>query len=111
MGSMRLLGTILPPLLKIFGKVFVGCILTSSSALADVDGERAVLARLAHELVSLDPLIRTAESHADPNARVHFRYDWLRQDLERVRRGIQDHIDAPRAEPRSFPPLRGNYRQ
>ena len=53
----------------------------------------------------------SAESQANRDARVRFRYDWLRQDLERVRLGIQEHINAPRAQPRSFPPLRGDYRR
>ena len=78
---------------------------------ADAEGERAALARVIHELLALDPLVRSAESQANPDARVRFRYDWLRQDLERVRLGIQEHINAPRAQPRSFPPLRGDYRR
>jgi len=80
-------------------------------ALADSDAERESLARLMHELQTLEPLIRSAESQANPDARVRFRYDWLRQDLARVRLGVQEHIDAPRAEPRTFPPLRGDYRR
>ena len=82
-----------------------------SLALADADAEREALARLTHEIEALEPLIRSAESQANPDARVRFRYDWLRQDLARVRLGIQEHIDAPRAEPRTFPPLRGDYRR
>ena len=71
----------------------------------------ALLARISHELVALDPLLREGESQANPDARVRFRYDWLRQDLARVRLGIEAHINAPRAEPRTFPPLRGDYRR
>ena len=80
-------------------------------AIADADGERETLARLAHEIETLAPLVTRAEAQADPDARIHFRYDWLRQDLERVRAGIQAHIDAPRAEPRQVEPLRGDYRR
>lgn len=78
---------------------------------ADADGERAALARITHELQALEPLIAEATAQANPAARVRFHYDWLRQDLERIRLGIQEHIDAPRSEPRSFPPLRGDYRR
>jgi len=78
---------------------------------ADPDAEREALARLIHELQALESLIETAESQALPDTRIRFRYDWLRRDLRRVRDGIQDHIDAPRNEPRRFPPLRGDYRQ
>ncbi len=81
------------------------------AAFADADAERGALARVTHELEALEPLIRTAESQANPDARIRFRYDWLRQDLARMRLGIQEHIDAPRAEPRTFPPLRGDYRR
>lgn len=80
-------------------------------ALADPDAERATLARLLHEIALLEPLIASSEAEANPDARIHFQYDWLRQDLERVRAGIQAHLDAPRNEPRLVPPLRGDYRQ
>ncbi len=81
------------------------------ASLADADGERAMLARLLHEITLLEPLITRSEAEADPDARIHFQYDWLRQDLERVLSGIQAHLDAPRNEPRPVPPLRGDYRQ
>ncbi len=80
-------------------------------SLADTDGERAMLARITHELVAIEPLIEKARSQADPDARIKFNYDWLRQDLKQVRLGIEAHIDAPRSQPRTFPPLRGDYRR
>jgi len=80
-------------------------------AIADADGERESLARIAHELEAIQPLITEAASQANPDARIQFQYDWLRQDLNRIRRGIETHLDAPRAEPRIFPPLRGDYRR
>jgi len=85
--------------------------LPANQAVADMGGEREALARLAHEIKTLTPLVREAESQAEPNARIRFRYDWLRQDLERVRSGIEAHIKAPRAEPRKVEPLRGDYRR
>ena len=84
---------------------------SSSLVAADADAEREALARLIHEINALAPLIATAESQAEPDARIRLRYDWLRQDLAQIRAGIQEHIDAPRTEPRTFPPLRGDYRQ
>ena len=78
---------------------------------ADGDGERETLARLVHELESLEPLIVEASRAADPDARVRFQYDWLRQDLATIRRGVEAHLEAPRAEPRPVPPLRGDYRR
>jgi RAQPRD family integrative conjugative element protein len=91
--------------------VLLGTALPAPFAAADADGEREVLARISHELEATEPLIAEAESQANPDARIRFQYDWLRQDFERIRLGIQEHIDAPRAEPRSFPPLRGDYRR
>lgn len=81
------------------------------AAMADADGERAALARIVHELKVIEPLIREAEAQARADASIRMRYDWLRQDLSRIRQGIQAHIDVPRVEPRTFPPLRGDYRQ
>jgi len=89
----------------------LGTMLPVQFAAADADAEREVLARISHELEATEPLIAEAESQANPDARIRFQYDWLRQDIERIRLGIQEHIDAPRAEPRTFPPLRGDYRR
>ena len=80
-------------------------------AAADADAEQAALARITHELEAIEPLIAEAASQANPDARIQFQYDWLRQDLNRIRRGIEEHIDAPRSEPRTFTPLRGDYRR
>ena len=85
--------------------------LTSVTALADSDGERDVLARLIHELEALAPLIDAASVQAESDTRIRFQYDWLRQDLTRIRTGIAEHINAPRAEPRKVPPLKGDYRR
>jgi len=89
----------------------VALLLAAQIGRADGDAERETLARLIHELEAAGALIDTAEGQANPDARIRFRYDWLRQDLKRVRQGIEAHIDAPRVEPRRFPPLRGDYRR
>lgn len=85
--------------------------LQSPLGLADADAEREALARIIHELELLEPLLAEAKTAADPDVRIHFHYEWLKKDLERVRQGIQEHIDAPRAEPRKVVPLRGDYRR
>ena len=78
---------------------------------ADADGERESLARITHELQAIETLIAEAVSQANTDARIRFQYDWLRQDLIKIQQGLQAHIDAPRSEPRTFPPLRGDYRR
>ena len=88
-----------------------GILLPVQFAIADTDGERAALARIVQELQSLEPLIVESASQANLDARIRFQYDWLRQDLYRIHLGIQEHIDAPRSEPRTFSPLRGDYRR
>jgi len=85
--------------------------LASPLAHGDAEAERESLARIIHELEVLEPLLAEAEAAADPDARIRFRYDWLKKDLERIRQGIQEHIDAPRGEPRAVAPLRGDYRR
>ena len=81
------------------------------AAFADADAEREALAKIIHEISALETLINRAEANADRDSRIRFRYDWLRQDLKQIKDGIQSHIDSPRAQPRSFPPLRGDYRR
>jgi len=94
--------------------LFLGLLSTAlpvQFAVADTNGERAALARITHELQAIEPLITEAASQANQDARIRFQYDWLQQDLDRIRRGIQAHIDTPRAESRTFRPLRGDYRR
>lgn len=81
------------------------------AAFADAEAEREALVKIIHELNILELLIKHAEANAEEDSRIRFRYDWLRQDLKQIRDGIQSHIDSPRAQPRSFPPLRGDYRR
>ncbi|MGH2670050.1 MAG: RAQPRD family integrative conjugative element protein [bacterium] len=78
---------------------------------ADQASEREQLARLAHELEALQPLIDAAEAQADYPARIRFQYPWLRQDLDKVRQGILEHLQAPQGEPRRIAPLAGDYRR
>jgi RAQPRD family integrative conjugative element protein len=44
-------------------------------------------------------------------ARVEVYYPWFKQDLEYIKLGIREHIEIPRSEPRSFSPLKGDYRR
>ncbi len=82
----------------------------SSFALADADGERVALSKIVHELDALKPLITEAKSQSNPDERIQFQYDWLVLDLHRIKSGIEEHLTAPRSQPRSFPPLKGDYR-
>ncbi len=78
---------------------------------ADPEGENAKLALIIHELHALTPLVQEAEALANKDSRIQFQYDWLSLDLERIKSAILEHITAPRVQPRSFPPLKGDYRR
>ncbi|MCI0410467.1 MAG: RAQPRD family integrative conjugative element protein [Acidobacteria bacterium] len=94
-------------------RLFIPVILLLSVTAAEADqaAEREQLARLAHELEALDPLIDAAQAEADYPARIRFQYPWLRQDLAKVRQGILEHLNAPQGEPRQVPPLAEDYRR
>jgi len=79
-------------------------------ALADQDAERDALARIAHDLKRLQQQVHDAARQADGGQRVRFEYAYLERDLELVRRGVEDHLDAPR-QPRPVPALSGDYRR
>ena len=109
---LQLTGGIVNSMLKIFLLLlaFSG-VFGTATVRADGDGERAALARLIHELDALNAIINEAQSQAGSTGRIRFQYGWLKQDLARVTLGIRDHLDAPRAVPREFPPLKGDYRR
>ena len=89
-------------------------LLTAISALTpahagDEESERANLARIESELAQIQQMVAAAPKDAPPAQRVNFRYEWLIGDLDVMRRGIQQHMNAPR-QPRPVEPLRGDYR-
>ena len=88
----------------------VATLLASTCVRADEDQERENLARLEHDIRLLQAQVRSAAVQGNTMARVQFRYDWLDQDLELMRRAVADHLDAPR-QPRPVPPLKGDYRR
>ncbi|WP_045227193.1 RAQPRD family integrative conjugative element protein [Methyloterricola oryzae] len=91
--------------------LFICAFLVPIPSSADDDGERAELERLVGEIDALKPIMAEAEAKALPGARVRFNYKWLGRDLDLVKSGIREHIEAPRSEPRPFPPLSGDYRR
>lgn len=78
-------------------------------ARADEDAQREALARIVYEISRLEQLASDTAKQQEATARTRFRYDWLARDLALVRRGVEDHLDAPR-QPRPVPVLRGDYR-
>lgn len=85
-------------------------LLVSTPLSADPEGERDALARLVHELDALAPIIADAQGQADTDANLRFEYAWLKDDLLRMKLGLREHMTATRNQPRSFSPLKGDYR-
>lgn len=71
--------------------------------------------RLTALLRQLDLIERLAEDSArlprDDTSRYHFDYARFRDDLQRIRQGIRDHLSPQRAQPRDSLPLQGDYRR
>jgi RAQPRD family integrative conjugative element protein len=82
----------------------------SLTASADLDIEREQLASISNELQLLQERVQAASRKADTTGRVRFQYEWLVRDLDLIRRGVDDHLDAPR-QPRVVTPLKGDYRR
>ncbi|MCP1463314.1 RAQPRD family integrative conjugative element protein [Pseudomonas sp. S3E17] len=70
---------------------------------------------LAVLLRQLDLIERQAEASArlphDDTSRYHFDYTRFRDDVQRMRQGIRDHLSPQRAQPRDPLPLSGDYRR
>jgi RAQPRD family integrative conjugative element protein len=82
-----------------------------SSAQADAFAEKESLARLANEILALEPLIREAQARRSPGSSVKFQYNTLRGDLAKTRHGIEAYINQSNYRPRKFKPLKGDYRR
>jgi RAQPRD family integrative conjugative element protein len=82
-----------------------------SAAHADAFAEKETLARLANEILALEPLILEAERRRSPGSSVKFQYNTLRGDLAKIRHGIEAYISQSNYRPRSFKPLKGDYRR
>ena len=94
----------------LFAVLSLLAVLASAPVCADADAEREALARIAFDLQRVQEQVREAAREAPGGARVRFEYPYLERDLELVRRGIEEHLDAPR-QPRPVPALSGDYRR
>jgi RAQPRD family integrative conjugative element protein len=72
--------------------------------------EAETLAKIDHELNALDVLVQQAKAQADQTQRITFDYRALEADLDLIKQGIRRHVMSPRTQPRSYPPLKGDYR-
>lgn len=82
----------------------------SAPAYAVTDQERSALQRLNVELEAIIKIIDEAQQAANPDDRRQVNYQRLRADLLKIQQGIFDAASAVRREPRSLPPIEGDYR-
>lgn len=82
-----------------------------SAFATDTDLHRQDLANALRQLELLDRFVaNVASTHQPtPGERFHFDHARLREDLRRVRAGIQEYLSPPRAQPREPEPLAGDY--
>ena len=83
----------------------------SVASATDPDLHRQNLASTLHQLDLLERFLVTVASTYQPSHgdRYHFDHARLREDLQRVRAGIQAYLSPPRAQPREPEPLAGDY--
>ena len=84
--------------------------LLSAPTYAITDQERSVLQRLNTELESITSIIDEAKQAVNQRDRRQIDYQRLIDDIQKIQQGILDAINAERREPRSLPPLDGDYR-
>ena len=94
-------------------RVYVASLLVSvgqSAIAADNTAEREQLAALTRQLDLVDRLVeQAAKLSPSDQARYHFDYGRLRDDIQHVRTGVQDYLVPQRAQPRDPLPLMGDY--
>ena len=76
---------------------------------AVTDHERSALHRLNTELESVTSIIDEAQHAANSQDRELVDYQRLRDDLQKIQHGIIDAASSVRREPRSLPPIDGDY--
>ncbi|WJV25629.1 MULTISPECIES: integrative conjugative element protein, RAQPRD family [Pseudomonas] len=92
----------------------LGCLSPLATA-----GEAELRAELAVLMRQFDGLERqvdhsaalAAKGYTPTGRRYHFDYTRLREDLHRIRDGIQEYLAPTRAQPRDPVELRGDYRR
>lgn len=85
---------------------------SAAPALAASADETRRLTLVLQQLANIETLAGEAEAGvtATDSERYFFDYPRLQQDLQRMRRGVQDYLAPSRAQPRDPAELSGTYR-
>lgn len=89
--------------------VLIIILFVSQSSFALTDSERAALLRASQELDSFLLVIDEAEQAVNPDDQQQVKYQSLRDDIQKIKEGLNDVIKSTRREPRSLPPISGEY--
>jgi RAQPRD family integrative conjugative element protein len=76
---------------------------------ADADLERSNLSKLDQEIDYLITRVDDIQQDAPAKQRIKFHYDMLKDDLNLIRVGINDHISQSLKAGRDLKPLTGQY--
>ena len=76
---------------------------------ADVELERHNLAKLVEEIDFLMRRVDQIKQEKSSDQRVYFHYGRLKEDLNKVRSGINDHITGSLNAGRQIKPVSGHY--
>lgn len=87
-----------------------GLSVCGSATVPDDSGENAQLALVLRQLDAIERTALNSQELSATGVRYHFDYARLHADVERVRAGIQEYLNPPRAQPRELGPLSGSYR-
>ena len=79
--------------------------------MADADLERSNLAKLVQEIDYLITRVDEIKQDAASSQRITFHYDTLKADLNKIRTGINDHINQSLKAGRIIKPLTGQYHE
>lgn len=89
--------------------LIIASLLFTAPVYGNTPTENMDLARISHILDASYPIIEDAKKQADPNQRLKFHYEWLKEDIQSIQKGIAQKIKQDRIEPRVITPLKTKY--
>ena len=88
---------------------FLALLFLSNRSMADTAQMHATFVLINTILTQTTPLINLAQRQENPQARVRFQFDRLRQDISKIQAGINEVLHRVSIQPRSVKPLSGDY--
>lgn len=96
------------------------CVFYSLSVFASEENEKLYLVQMINQLNAMKPLITAAANEQPKNARLKFHYhafhnangikqNGLFEDINVIKKALQDRLSHIGTEPRQFKPIQGDY--